>query len=83
MLVEEGAAMECTAVIRRDGEWWIGWIAEVPGVNGQERTIEELRVSLAEALSEALEFNRHSLSVIPAPSPSFLRRQESRRAEGR
>jgi predicted RNase H-like HicB family nuclease len=58
MLLEEGAAMECTAVIRRDGEWWIGWIAEVPGVNGQERTIEELRVSLAEALSEALEFNR-------------------------
>ena len=50
--------MECTAIIRRSGEWWIGWIAEVPGVNCQERTLEELRISIAEALTEAIEFNR-------------------------
>ena len=35
-----------------------GWIEEVPGVNCQERTLEELRESLAEVLKEALEFNR-------------------------
>ena len=46
--------MECTAIIRRSGDWWIGWVAEVPGVNCQERTLEELRVSIA----EAVEFNR-------------------------
>lgn len=50
--------MEYTAVIKRSGEWWIGWIEEVPGVNCQERTREELRRSLADTLSEALEFNR-------------------------
>ena len=50
--------MEYTAVIKRSGEWWIGWIEEVPGVNCQERSHDELRQSLAQTLSEALEFNR-------------------------
>ena len=40
--------MEYTAVVKRCGEWWIGWIEEVPGVNCQERTHEELS-SLHEA----------------------------------
>ena len=26
-----------TAIIKRDGDWWVGWIEEVPGVNGQEK----------------------------------------------
>ena len=50
--------MEYTAIVKHSGEWWIGWIEEVPGVNCQERTHEALRQSLAETLSEALEFNR-------------------------
>ena len=50
--------MEYTAVVKRSGEWWIGWIEEVPGVNCQEPTHEALRQSLAETLVEALEFNR-------------------------
>ncbi len=47
-----------TAVTKKDGNWWIGWIEEVPGVNCQERTREELLQSLKTTLSEALEFNR-------------------------
>lgn len=50
--------MEYTAVVKQSDGWWIGWIEEVPGVNCQERTHEELRQSLAEALAEALDFNR-------------------------
>ena len=50
--------MDFTAVIKRSGEWWIGWIEEVPGVNCQERNLEALRLSLADALAEALDFNR-------------------------
>ena len=49
--------MDYTAVVQRDGDWWIGWIVEVPGVNCQEQTREELLVSIASALEEALEFN--------------------------
>ena len=47
-----------TAIIKKDGPWWIGWIEEVSGVNAQEETKEKLLSSLREILSEALEFNR-------------------------
>ena len=46
------------AVIQRDGEWWIGWIEEIPGVNSQGATREELMENLQSALEEALEMNR-------------------------
>lgn len=49
---------EYTAVIKQDGDWWIGWIEEVPGVNCQERSYEELVGSLQVTLREALEMNR-------------------------
>lgn len=41
-----------TALIGREGDWWIGWIQEVPGVNCQERTREELVDSLKDVLRE-------------------------------
>ena len=46
-----------TAIMKSDGDWWIGWIEEVPGVNCQERTREELFASLRVTLKEALEWN--------------------------
>lgn len=49
---------EYTAVIKKDGNWWIGWIEEIPGVNCQESTREELLDTLRITLKEALEFNR-------------------------
>ncbi len=49
---------EFTAIVKRDGDWWVGWIKEVPGVNCQERDRDELLETLAITLSEALEFNR-------------------------
>ncbi len=47
-----------TAVIQRDGKWWIGWIEEITGVNAQARTRKELLEDLRSALKEALEMNR-------------------------
>ena len=47
-----------TAITQQDGEWWVGWIEEIPGVNAQEKTKEELMASLRKILKEALEFNR-------------------------
>ena len=47
-----------TAVIKKEGDWWIGWIEEVPGVNCQEPSREELLETLKITLQEALEFNR-------------------------
>ena len=48
-----------TAVTKQQGNWWIGWIEEVPGVNCQEETHEKLLETLKITLREALEFNRH------------------------
>ncbi len=51
---------EYTAIVKRVGDWWIGWIEEVPGVNCQERSRRELLETLSITLSEALEFNRQA-----------------------
>jgi predicted RNase H-like HicB family nuclease len=47
-----------TAIMKKDANWWIGWIEEVPGVNAQEKTKAALRASLKVILKEALVFNR-------------------------
>ena len=47
-----------TAIIQQSGEWWIGWVEEVPGVNSQGATRAELLDNLRDALQEALEMNR-------------------------
>ena len=49
---------EYKAVIKQDGDWWIGWIEEVPGVNCQEASRDELIETLHITLREALELNR-------------------------
>ena len=38
--------MKYTAILKQEGEWWIGWVQNVPGVNCQERTREELLESI-------------------------------------
>ena len=50
--------MQYTAIIKQDGDWWIGWVEEVPGVNCQERTHDELIESLRETLKEAIKLNK-------------------------
>lgn len=47
-----------TAVVKRSGEWWIGWIEEIPGVNCQESTKEDLLDTLRVTLAEVIELNR-------------------------
>lgn len=49
---------EFTAIIERDGEWFIAYSPEVPGANGQGRTKAEARKSLAAAISLILEDRR-------------------------
>jgi predicted RNase H-like HicB family nuclease len=49
---------EFTAVVQRDGPWWVGWVQEIPGVNSQGESREELMENLKSALKEMLELNR-------------------------
>jgi predicted RNase H-like HicB family nuclease len=59
-----------TAVVKQDEGWWIGWIQEIPGVNCQERTKEELLESLRITVKEALDFNRSE--ALKAAEKDFL-----------
>jgi predicted RNase H-like HicB family nuclease len=49
---------EFTAIIERDGDWYVAYCPEVPGANGQGRTKDEARKSLADAISLILEDRR-------------------------
>lgn len=49
---------EFTAIIERDGKWYIGYCPEIPGANGQGETLEECRKDLAEAIALILQDRR-------------------------
>jgi len=49
---------EFTAIIERDGEWFIAYCPEIPGANGQGRTKDQCRESLADAIALILEDRR-------------------------
>ncbi len=58
---------EFTAIFERDGDWYIAYCPEIPGANGQGRTRDEARASLAEAIALILR-DRHedSRRTVPA-----------------
>ena len=57
---------EFTAIIERDGEWHIACCPEIPEANGQGRTRDETRQSLAEAISLVLDDRREDgLRAVP------------------
>jgi predicted RNase H-like HicB family nuclease len=58
---------EFTAIYERDGEWVIAYSPEMPGANGQGRTKDEARESLADAIALILEDRREDgLRGVPA-----------------
>ena len=64
---------EYTAIVKQSGDWWIGWIEEVPGVNCQEPTREALIETLRLTLAEALEMNRAEARTAAGPDFEELR----------
>ena len=57
---------EFTAIFERDGQWYIAYCPEIPGANGQGKTKEEARTSLADAIALILEDRRQdALRGIP------------------
>ena len=47
-----------TAVFERDGDWWVGYVEELPGANTQGATLDEARDNLKEAVTLIIEANR-------------------------
>lgn len=62
---------EFTAIIERDGDWFIASCPEMPGANGQGRTKEEAQTSLTEAISLLLQ-NRREDALRGIPADAFL-----------
>ena len=60
----------CTAVFEQDGDWWVGYVEELPGANTQGATIDEAHENLKEAVELIVDANRelaqHSLDI-PLP----------------
>lgn len=48
--------MKYHAHIEQDGEWWIGWLVDLPGVNAQEKTCEKLIESLRIGAKDMLKY---------------------------
>ena len=68
--------MKYRAVIKKVGEWWIGWLVELPGVNAQEKTreelIESLRIGAQEMLATEVPFEPEAMmTTISIPDPDW------------
>ncbi len=68
--------MKYRAVIKKSGEWWIGWLIDLSGVNAQERTREKLLESLAIGAQDMLETEisfevESQMTTIDVPTPSW------------
>jgi predicted RNase H-like HicB family nuclease len=54
-----------TAIIKQSGNFWIGWIKEIPGVNCQEESRADLIDTLRITLSEAIDNRSQLRSSVP------------------
>lgn len=66
--------MKYRAVIKRSDNWWIGWLVDLPGVNAQERTknelIESLKIGAKEMLETEINFEPDAyMTMIDIPDP--------------
>ena len=47
-----------TAVYKKSGKWYLGWVEEIPGANTQGKTLKEAKENLKEALDMVVAANR-------------------------
>ena len=71
-----GETMKFRAMIKKSGTWWIGWLVDLPGVNAQEKTREELLESLKigaeDLLSTVVPFEAEAqMTIIDIQTPAW------------
>jgi predicted RNase H-like HicB family nuclease len=69
--------MKYRAIIKRSGDWWIGWLVDLPGVNAQERTqqklLDSLRLGAQEMLTTEVPFDTGGAMItIEVPAPAWV-----------
>ena len=65
---------EFTAVVERDGRWYIAYCPEIPGANGQGKTKAAALKSLSDAIALILEDRRRTACA------AYPRRRPERRS---
>ncbi|MEW6235734.1 MAG: type II toxin-antitoxin system HicB family antitoxin [Candidatus Omnitrophota bacterium] len=59
--------MKYRAIIKKKDDWWIGWLVDLPEVNAQEKTrdelIESLRIGAEDMLDAAIPFERDAQMI--------------------
>ncbi len=71
--------MKYRAMIKQIDGWWIGWLLDLPGVNAQEKTRDELITSLEIGAQDMLETNvpfepEAKMTTIEIPDPQWSKR---------
>jgi len=69
--------MKYRAFIKKSGEWWIGWLIDLPGVNAQEKSRKELLKSLIlgaqDMLATEVPFEPGTqMTTIEVPDPKWI-----------
>ena len=69
--------MKYRAIIKKSGNWWIGWLVDLPGVNAKEKTKAELMKSLKigaqEMLATEITFEPDAImTTINIPDPEWI-----------
>jgi predicted RNase H-like HicB family nuclease len=67
--------MKYRAVIKKSDDWWIGWLIDLPGVNAQEKSrdelLESLRIGAEDMLATDIPFIADAqLTTIDVPNPN-------------
>ena len=69
--------MKYRAIVKRTQDWWIGWLLDLPGVNAQERTREEVLESLIigakDMLATQVPFESEAvMTTVEVPDPDWM-----------
>ncbi len=71
--------MKYRAMIKKSGNWWIGWLVDLPGVNAQEKTkrslIESLEIGAQDMLATDVPFEPDAqMTTVEIPDPDWQER---------
>ncbi|MDD2901395.1 MAG: hypothetical protein PHU44_03055 [Syntrophales bacterium] len=63
-------------MIKKSGNWWIGWLIDLPGVNAQEKTrdnlLESLKIGAEDLLNTAVPLEAEAqMTTIEIPTPEW------------
>jgi len=70
--------MKYRAIIKKSEDWWIGWLIDLPGVNAQEKTkenlIESLRIGAQDMLDTEISFEPGAeMTTIDISDPAWTK----------